>query len=287
MSAQLALVAASRQLAAAGIEGGATDARRLLAHVLGVPPERLTLRLQDPLSEAEMAAFEAAITARLSRQPVAQSIGKRLVWGREFRVTRDTLDPRPETEILVAAALEEPFAKVLDLGTGTGCILLSLLKQVSFAAGLGTDVSAAALEVARSNAEALGVTGRARLIQADWFSGVGGYFDLITSNPPYIAEAEMADLSPEVREWEPLGALTPGGDGLDAYRAIARGVGARLMPAGRVLVEIGPTQGAAVAALFAAAGLDRIEVRTDMDGRDRVVIARKPVDDAGEGCGLA
>jgi len=287
MSAQLALVAASRQLAAAGIEGGATDARRLLAHVLGVPPERLTLRLQDPLSEDEMAAFEAAITARLARQPVAQITGKRLFWGREFRVTRDTLDPRPETETLVAAALEEPFAKLLDLGTGTGCILLSLLKQVSFAAGIGSDLSEAALDVARGNAEALGVGRRARFQQADWFKGLGGYFDLITSNPPYIAEAEMAGLSPEVRDWEPHSALTPGGDGLDAYRAIARGAPSRLMPGGRILVEIGPTQGAQVAALFAAAGLDRIEIRTDMDGRDRVVLARKPVDDEGEGCGLA
>ncbi|MBD3788216.1 MAG: peptide chain release factor N(5)-glutamine methyltransferase [Sphingomonadales bacterium] len=287
MRAQLALVEASRRLAAAGIEGAALDARRLLAHALGEPPERLTLRLQDDLTAPEAAAFEAAITARAARQPVAQITGKRLFWGREFRVTRDTLDPRPETETLVAAALEEPFAKVLDLGTGTGCILLSLLKQISFAAGLGTDVSAAALDVARGNAEALGLGTRARFQQADWFAGVGGYFDLITSNPPYIAADEMAGLAPEVRDWEPFGALTPGGDGLDAYRAIARGAPARLMPAGRLMVEIGPTQGAQVAALFAAAGLERIEIRRDMDGRDRVVIARKPVDAAGEGCGLA
>lgn len=287
MRAQAALVEASRRLTAAGIEGAALDARRLLAHAMGEPPERLTLRLQDDLSAAEAAAFEAAITARAARQPVAQITGKRLFWGREFRVTRDTLDPRPETETLVAAALEEPFAKVLDLGTGTGCILLSLLKQISFAAGLGTDVSPAALDVARANAAALGLGARARFLQADWFAGVGGYFDLITSNPPYIAADEMAGLAPEVREWEPLGALTPGGDGLDAYRAIARGAPARLMPAGRLMVEIGPTQGAAVAALFAAAGLERIEIRRDMDGRDRVVIARKAMNDAGEGCGLA
>lgn len=287
MRAQLALVEASRRLTAAGIEGAALDARRLLAHAMGEPPERLTLRLQDDLTAPEAAAFEAAIAARAARQPVAQITGKRLFWGREFRVTRDTLDPRPETETLVAAALEEPFAKVLDLGTGTGCILLSLLKQISFAAGVGTDVSPAALDVARGNAAALGLGTRARFQQADWFAGVGGYFDLITSNPPYIAAEDMAGLAPEVRDWEPLGALTPGGDGLDAYRAIARGAPSRLMPAGRLMVEIGPTQGAAVAALFAAAGLERIEIRPDMDGRDRVVIARKPVDEAGEGCGLA
>ncbi|MDD8023705.1 MAG: peptide chain release factor N(5)-glutamine methyltransferase [Paracoccaceae bacterium] len=283
--AQMALVAAVRQLTAAGIEGAATDARRLLAHAMGVAPDRLTLHLQDALTPEQATAFEVALNARAAHQPVAQITGRRLFWGHAFHVTRDTLDPRPETEILVAAALERPFVKVLDLGTGTGCILLSLLKSMPMATGLGCDLSAPALDVARGNAKTLGLTARARFQQADWFAGVNGAFDLIVSNPPYIAADEMADLSPEVRNWEPLSALTPGGDGLDAYRAIARGAGARLMPGGRIVLEIGPTQGPAVAALLAAQGFSDIEIRPDLDGRDRVVLAHKP--GAGTGCGCA
>ena len=284
MRAQEALVLGTRRLNAAGIEGAATDARRLMAHALGLPPERLTLALQDAITPEQQAVFDAALAAREARQPVAQITGLRRFWGQEFRVTRDTLDPRPETEILVGAALEKPFAKLIDLGTGTGCILLSLLKSMPFATGLGTDQSEAALQVAAENAARLGLEKRARFQRADWFSGVTGRFDLIVSNPPYIAESEMARLAPEVRDWEPRAALTPGGDGLDAYRALARGAFAHLMPGGRVLFEIGPTQGAAVSGLLAAQGFSEVTIRRDLDGRDRVVGAVKPVDETGCGC---
>jgi release factor glutamine methyltransferase len=285
MIAQAALVAGTRRLAEAGIAGASGDARRLLAHALGLAPERLTLALQDALPEPAQTAFEAAIEARLARRPVSQIVGERQFWGRAFKVTRDTLDPRPETEILVAAALERPFAKLLDLGTGTGCILISLLKSMGFAAGLGVDLSPAALAVARENAERHGLGTRARFQQGDWFAGVEGQFDLIVSNPPYISEAEMAGLAPEVRDWEPHLALTPGGDGLAAYRAIARGAGSRLLPGGRILLEIGPAQGADVAALLAGVGFERLAIRPDLDGRDRVVEGWKPVDETG--CGTA
>jgi release factor glutamine methyltransferase len=134
------------------------------------------------------------------------------------------------------------------------------------------------------NTRDLGLEARARFRQSDWFSEVTGAFDLIVSNPPYIAAGEMPGLAPEVRDWEPHLALTPGGDGLDAYRAIARGAGARLMPGGRLLVEIGSTQGATVTALFAQAGLEQVRVLPDMDGRDRVVAAVKP---GGDSCGCA
>ncbi|KFE35027.1 peptide chain release factor N(5)-glutamine methyltransferase [Thioclava atlantica] len=280
MRAQDALVAATRRLRAAGIENAAGDARRLLAHALAIAPDRLTLALHDPMPEGADARLEAALSAREARQPVAQITGKRLFWGHAFRVTRDTLDPRPETEILVETALEHPFVHALDLGTGTGCILISLLKSMPFAAGLGTDLSPGALEVARGNAQALGVADRAKFLRSDWFAEVPGRFDLIVSNPPYIAEAEMEGLSPDVRDWEPHGALTPGGDGLDAYRAIAKGAPARLMAGGRIVLEIGPTQAAAVTELLAAQGFEAIETRQDLDGRDRVILARKPRDPA-------
>jgi release factor glutamine methyltransferase len=285
MRAQDALRRAVPRLQEAGIEDAARDARVLLAHALGIGHDRLTLKLQDDMTEPQAALYDGALAARIARQPVAQITGRRLFWGLSFRVTRDTLDPRPETETLVAEALTQPFLKVLDLGTGTGCILLSCLKGMPIARGVGTDISDAALQVAIGNTRDLGLEARARFRKSDWFAGVTGAFDLIVSNPPYIAADEMPGLAPEVRDWEPHLALSPGGDGLDAYRTIARGAGARLMPGGRLLVEIGPTQGAAVAGLFAAAGLAEVRVLPDMDGRDRVVAAIKP--GATDGCGCA
>ncbi len=276
MKAQDALRRAIPRLQEAGIEDGSRDARVLLAHALGIGHDRLTLKLQDDLTAPQEALYNQALVARMARQPVAQITGRRLFWGLSFRVTRDTLDPRPETETLVAEALREPFLKMLDLGTGTGCILLSCLKGMPMARGLGTDISEAALQVAIGNTRDLGLETQARFRRSDWFADVTGAFDLIVSNPPYISSDEMAALAPEVRDWEPHLALTPGGDGLDPYRKIARGAGPRLMPGGRLLVEIGPTQGAAVGALFAAAGLEDIRILPDMDGRDRVVAAIKP-----------
>jgi release factor glutamine methyltransferase len=273
MTAALALRAAVQALRKAGVPDAAGDARRLLAHALGIGTGRVTLVLEDPLPDPAAELFAIFVTQRLRRQPVAQIIGERLFWGRPFRVTRDVLDPRPETEVLVAAALAGPFTRLLDLGTGSGAIAVSLLAERGGAQGVATDVSPAALRVARFNAGRLGVAGRLALQEADWFAGVAGRFDLIVSNPPYIAADEMAGLAPEVRDWEPALALTPGGDGLDAYRRIAAGAPGHLLPGGRLLLEIGPTQGAAVAALVRAAGLAGVAVLPDLDGRDRVVIA--------------
>ena len=271
-----ALAAGAARLAAAGVEDAGRDARRLMAHAAGVGSDRVTLHLDDDLTGAQAAAWEAALAARAARQPVSQIVGERVFWGRAFRVTRDTLDPRPETEVLVAAALEREFTRVLDLGTGTGCILLSLLGDRPGATGVGTDLSEAALAVARGNAGVLGLSERVEFRVADWFGGTEWHFDLIVSNPPYIAAAEMPGLAPEVRDWEPRLALTPGGDGLDAYRAIAAGAGAHLAPGGGILLEIGATQGAAVAEILAASGFGGIGVIRDMDGRDRVLHASGP-----------
>lgn len=280
MTAAEALRAAVPRLVAVGNAGAARDARLLLAHAMEVAADRLTLHLPDPMTDAALVRFEAAVTARLLHQPVAQIIGQRLFWGRSFQVTRDTLDPRPETEILVEAALQRPFARVLDMGTGSGCILLSLLADMPMAQGIGSDVSEAALAVAASNAARLGVQARADFVASDWFARIDGRFDLIVSNPPYIAAEEMAGLSRDVLDWEPHGALTPGGDGLAPYRIIAAGAGARLLAGGRILLEIGPTQGPAVAQMLAAQGFAAVTVLQDFDGRDRVVCAQKPSDSA-------
>lgn len=285
MRASDALRLAIPRLEEAGVEDAARDARVLLAHALDIGHDRLTLHLPDDMTAPQEQVYVGAVQARIARQPVAQIIGRRLFWGLSFRVTRDTLDPRPDTEALVAEALSKPFQKILDLGTGTGCILLSCLKGMPAARGVGIDISQAALVVAAGNSSDLGLEARVRFQSSDWFAAVSGTFDLIVANPPYVAAEEMPGLAPEVRDWEPHQALTPGGDGLDAYRVIARGAGARLMPGGRLLVEIGSTQGVAVAGLFAAAGLDDIRILPDMDGRDRVVAAVKP--GLADSCGSA
>lgn len=276
MTGAEALRAAARRLEAAGVEGAPRDARWLLAHALGVSADALVARLADPLEPQAEAAFEAAVGARESRQPVAQIIGRRAFWGRDFLVTPEVLDPRPETETLVELALAAPFARVLDLGTGSGCLLVTLLAERPAAQGLGTDISEAALEVARGNASRLGVADRASFRRSDWFAEVSGAYDLIVSNPPYIAAGEMPGLAPELRRWEPRGALTDGGDGLSAYRAIAAGAPAHLAPGGRLIVETGAGQGGAVTAIFRSAGLESVATHTDLEGRQRAVSARNP-----------
>ena len=265
-----ALADARRRLALAGVADPARDASALLLSV-----GEVAVGGGETMPPEVAAAFERAVARRLRREPVSHITGRRAFWMHDFIVTADVLDPRPDTETLVEAALARPFERVLDLGTGSGCILLSLLHERHAATGLGTDISEAALAVARRNAEVAGVADRASFAQSDWLSGVAGSFDLIVSNPPYITEAEMADLAPEVRDWEPHLALTPGGDGLDAYRVLARDAPAHLAPGGRLMVEIGSTQAKAVRALFQEAGLCRVEVAPDIDGRNRVVTGEK------------
>ncbi|TBN42558.1 peptide chain release factor N(5)-glutamine methyltransferase [Paracoccus subflavus] len=260
---------AARRLSAAGIEGATRDADRILAAILGVEPGRLRM-MDRTLTRDEQDRLDRDLAARAKRQPVAQIVGFRDFYDHRFRVTPDTLDPRPETEVLVRSALDLPWSRVLDLGTGTGAILISLLAARRGTAGTGTDISAAALDVARNNARSIGVM--ADFVRADWFDGVAGRFDLIVSNPPYIALSEMAGLAPDVREWEPPSALTDGADGLSAYRAIAAGLFRHLAPGGHLLVEIGPTQAAAVSALLVLQGAET-RIIADMDGRDRVVKA--------------
>lgn len=269
---------AKRILAEAGVPDPATDVRRLWDYAMRVGDRPGT---HDPSLVHEpnalgLSTFDALVRQRATRKPVSQIIGRRAFWTSEFRVTPDVLDPRPETETLVAAALSEPFARVLDLGTGSGCILISLLMERPETTGVGTDISQKAVLVAGDNAARHKVDDRLILPLSDWYKDIGGRFDLIVSNPPYIASDEMAGLEPEVRDHEPRIALTDEGDGLSAYRAIAQGALDHLTPGGRLLVEIGATQGAAVSALFREAGLRGVAVLCDLDGRDRVVLGRAP-----------
>ena len=275
------LRAAVQALTAAGIPEAAADARHLVAHALGVPRDRLILMGPDPMPVTAQNSLDALLARRTAREPVARIIGQRLFWGRSFAVTPDVLDPRADTETLIATALEGAVpARLLDLGTGSGAIALTLLAEWPQARAVATDVSRAALSVAARNAQALGVAERLELCLSDWFDAVTGRFELILSNPPYIAADEMPDLAPEVLLHDPAMALSPGGDGLGPYRIIASQAAAYLAPEGRVMVEIGWRQGDAVGAIFAAEGWRDLRLIRDMEGRDRVLSARIPADPA-------
>ncbi len=273
-TAAQAMAAAAARLRAAGVDNPARDARVLLAHAARIEAARVTLIAPEELEPEIAERYEQLIALRAIRVPVSHLVGEREFYGRRFKVSGDVLDPRPETETLIEAALAEPFARVLDLGVGSGCILVTLLAERPEATGVGVDLSEAACLQASANAVLHRVQARAEILQSDWFSNVKGRFDLIVSNPPYIAADEMAGLSDEVRRHEPEMALTDGGDGLGAYRAIAADVAGHLAPGGRLLVEIGPSQAEAVCALLSKAGLSDIAVVQDLDGRDRVVRAR-------------
>jgi len=252
------LADAVQALKSAGIHGGRREAQLLW----------------DAAPNA--ADFEALLTRRVNREPVSHLIGKRDFYNHAFHVSSDVLDPRPDTETLVSIALQQPAHRILDLGTGSGCILLSLLDEMAKATGLGADLSAGALSVAKKNMAKLELESRCHFVQSDWFENVTGTFDLIVSNPPYIAVDEMETLQPEVRLFEPRIALTDEGDGLSAYRSICAGVDPYLTSGGRLLVEIGPTQAAAVSDMMVQVGLIEIVIHQDIDRRDRVVECRKP-----------
>lgn len=260
-----------RQLNDAGVPDAPHDARRLLAHAVGIEAGRLTLILPEPVTQEAEARFAALLQRRAGREPVSHLLGYREFYGRRFKVTRNVLDPRPETEILIEVALQDAFASVIDLGTGSGCILLTLLAEMPEARGVGTDLSEDACRVAEDNMHALDLGERAAILRTSWADGIEGQVDLVVSNPPYIGLDEMDGLSPEVHDHEPHMALTDGGDGLSAYREISQQAANLLRVGGRLIVEIGPTQAVAVAQMFADNGFEKVRVIQDLDGRDRVV----------------
>jgi len=279
MTLREALSLGLRQLKAAGIDGAARDARALLAEAAGVEPSRVSL--EGDMTLADPKNYNAMLLRRLNGEPVSKILGRRQFWGREFEVTQDTLDPRPETETLIAAALNlGPVARIADLGTGSGIIAVTMLFEWPGAKAVVTDISQAALDVACRNADRAGVGDRMQgfcVAEPDqWVPDEIGIFDLILSNPPYISDVEMADLSREVSGFDPHIALTPGGDGLSPYRELATRALTQLRSGGHIVVEIGWKQGPDVVSLFRDAGLTAVVVLPDLDGRDRVVKASKP-----------
>ncbi|MBV1900066.1 MAG: peptide chain release factor N(5)-glutamine methyltransferase [Kordiimonadaceae bacterium] len=281
----LALVrAASETLTATGNSTAKLDAEFLLAHIMGCDRAGL-FTIDRPLTEAEIQQFEAAIARRATHEPVAYIIGEQPFWTLDLKVNEHTLIPRPDTETLVEAVLKRcpnnGDDMLLDLGTGSGCILLSLLSEMKAAKGIGVDISVGALEVARDNAAANGLSDRATFIKSDWFEHVerpAAGFSVIVSNPPYIPSGDIKTLMPDVRTYEPLSALEGGADGLVPYRIIADKAGAYLADSGLLAVEVGIHQAEDVASIFRNSGLEAIEVYKDLSGIERVVSAKKTPD---------
>jgi release factor glutamine methyltransferase len=267
-----------RRLSEAGIEDGRREARLILAHVLGVEP--VTIMGYPERIVEDAAGYDTLIARRAAREPLSHLTGRREFWSLEFEVTAATLDPRPDSETLVEAALaaipdRDAGLSILDFGTGTGCLLLALLTELPNATGVGIDISEQALAVARRNAARLGLAGRARFAIGNWGESLAGPFDLIVSNPPYIPAGEIKDLQAEVAKYEPRGALDGGDDGLDAYRRLAPDL-VRLLGAQNVAVlEFGLGQGQAVSRLMTAQGLGIQGFARDLAGHDRCITLSK------------
>jgi release factor glutamine methyltransferase len=276
------LAEAARVLAQAGIEEAPREARRLAELALHAGPAEVLARKHAPLAPAEAAAFERLLARRVARVPFARLAGEREFWSLPFRLNAATLVPRPESETLVEAALarvrdRSARLRVLDLGTGSGCLLLALLGELPRATGLGVDAVPAALACARGNATRLGLAGRARWRRSDWGKGLSGPFDVVLANPPYVSEREWRTLEPEVRRHDPRRALVAGRDGLAAYRRILPRLSHLLGRTGFACLEIGWRQAGAVRALARREGLRVAEIRPDLAGRPRcVVLATAP-----------
>ncbi|MCC7273044.1 MAG: peptide chain release factor N(5)-glutamine methyltransferase [Alphaproteobacteria bacterium] len=277
--AEAAVAAAAVRLGRAGIEAPRREARLILAHALGRAPGTVLFPRDVMLDSVAAARFACLVARRAAGEPLSRMVGEREFWSLPFRLGPATLDPRPDTETLVEAilaALPDRAAalRLLDLGTGTGCILLALLSELPAAWGVAVDRSANAVAVARENARALGLADRASFLVADWSSAIAGRFDVVAANPPYIPSDEIARLAPEVALHDPRAALDGGADGLDAYRRIVPALPGLLAAGGSAALEIGAAQADSVAALMRAAGFARPRVLHDLGGRSRGIMVR-------------
>ena len=267
-------------LRGAGVESARLDARLLLAHVLGVDSGWLFSHPEHPLDERQVASAWGLAGRRCRREPVSRILGRREFWSLSFGLDSHTLDPRPDTETVVEAVLaatgdrRSPLS-ILDLGTGTGCILLALLSELPGARGLGVDISEAALLVAAGNARALSLDHRASFVFGNWGTGIDGLFDVIVANPPYIPDQDIDGLEPEVAGYDPRAALAGGADGLDCYRSLAPDAARLVRPGGVVAVEVGWGQAGAVASILRGQGLVLTDIRRDLGGIERCVVTTR------------
>ena len=269
------LTLGQQKLKLAHIDTARRDARLLAAAAMEINTAQVTLKALDHVSKQQQDHFESMIEQRRNFKPVSRILGKRQFWNRWFEISPDVLDPRGDSEVLVNSALQQKADRILDLGTGSGILALTLLSEWPDARAVGVDICEKALLIAQRNAVQHEVSDRFQAQKSDWFEAISGQFDLIVSNPPYIGEDEIPHLDPDVRLYDPMIALSPGRDALLAYQNIASDAIGYLKPGGRLLVEIGFRQGEAVRALFASNGLKSIEIIQDLNGLDRVVRAIK------------
>jgi release factor glutamine methyltransferase len=264
---------------AAGIDDADVDARVLAGHALHLDRARLVSQSDRVLEAREVNAISGLAARRLKREPVSRILGRKEFWSLALAITSDVLVPRPETETVVEGALDFVVRnglrmeklRILDIGTGSAALLVALLNELPNATGIGTDISRAALEAAQINVAQFGFESRSSLIACDMAAGVQGQFDLVVSNPPYIARGEIASLAPEVRDYDPMMALDGGDDGLTAYRSISADAKRILAQGGRLFVEMGAGQEPAVRELFTNAGLVVGIARNDLAGTPRVL----------------
>jgi release factor glutamine methyltransferase len=266
-----------RKLETLEIANAALDARLLLQNVTSLTHAEIVADPGRQVAELQAAAFSQLLDRRLRNEPVSRILGRREFYGRAFALNNAVLDPRADTETLIDAALGHmtPQARILDLGTGSGAIIVTLLAEAPHATGIATDLSGEALAVARNNGRQHGVMDRLELIQSSWFDLVPGVFDLIVSNPPYIPLADIAALPPDVRDFDPPLALDGGIDGLSAYRSIASRAGRHLTTHGHIVVEIGAGQESSVISLFASNGLRWLQSAKDLGGHVRCLTFTK------------
>lgn len=272
-----AVTGAARALSGCGIGGERREARLLVAEALGTDPSAVLAYPERPMPPEAASRLDSMVARRRAREPLSRILGRREFWSLEFALSPDTLDPRGDTETLVEAALarlpdHKAALRILDLGTGTGCLLLALLSELPASFGVGVDIAPGAAATARKNAGRFGLAGRAAFLAADWDGALGAAFDLVVSNPPYIETAAIAGLQPEVVLHDPRRALDGGPDGLGFYRRLARRCPSLLRPGGIGVFELGEGQAGAVSALMEAEGLTISEVRPDLAGIPRCLV---------------
>ena len=275
-----ALAELRRNLNEAGFETAALDARLLLLTALGIPATTLVTHPDTPLTAEESETLASFARRRLAHEPVARIVGIREFWGLPFRLSPETLVPRPDTETVVETVLDllpdrQAPLRIVDFGTGSGCILVALLHELPRATGLGVDLSPGALATARTNADENGVGERCHFALSRWADAVSGPFDLIVSNPPYIASGVIPTLDEEVREHDPRLALDGGPDGLEPYRILLSEAGRLLAPGGLLAVEIGYDQAEELRSLAGSHGLEILRIAHDLSGNPRCVAMRR------------
>ena len=275
-----AIAAVACRLAEAGVPDPRCDARLLVQHVLGIDRSGLLIAYDTALTAGQRARLRRTVDRRVAREPVSRIVGVREFWSLDFALSPAVLDPRPDSEVAVEAALScvadrAAPVRVLDLGTGSGCLLLALLHALPAGWGVGVDIDPRAIAVARDNAGRLGLEARAAFLCGDWATALTGGFDLVVANPPYVRRAELSGLEPEVAIHDPPIALDGGADGLAAYRRLLTGIGAVLPAGSRVVLEVGAGQAGAVSDLLRAHGLVEMGRLRDLSGIERCVIGEK------------